>query len=55
MSDELRTTALLRLEYPEASLAELGEKHDRKVGRSGVNHRLQKLTDMAEKLRSGKP
>ncbi|MBP5651799.1 MAG: DNA-binding protein WhiA, partial [Lachnospiraceae bacterium] len=55
LSDELRTTALLRLEYPEASLAELGEKHDRKVGRSGVNHRLQKLTDMAEKLRSGKP
>ncbi|MBO7632838.1 MAG: DNA-binding protein WhiA, partial [Lachnospiraceae bacterium] len=55
LSDELRTTALLRLEYPEASLAELGEKHDRKVGRSGVNHRLQKLTDMAERLRSGKP
>ncbi len=55
LSDELKTTALLRLEYPEASLAELGEKHDRRVGRSGVNHRLQKLSDMAERLRSGKP
>lgn len=55
LSDELRTTALLRLEFPDASLAELGEKHDRRVGRSGVNHRLQKLSDMAERLRSGKP
>ena len=55
LSDELKATALLRLEYPEASLAELGEKHDRRVGRSGVNHRLQKLSDMAERLRSGKP
>ena len=55
LSDELRTTALLRLEFPDASLAELGEKHDWRVGRSGVNHRLQKLSDMAERLRSGKP
>ena len=55
LSEELRTTAQLRIENPEASLAELGEKHERRVGRSGVNHRLQKLSDMAERLRSGMP
>ncbi len=54
LSEELRTTALLRLKNPDASLAELGEKHERRVGRSGVNHRLQKISDMAERLRSGK-
>ena len=55
LSEELRATAILRLQNPDASLAELGEKHDRRVGRSGVNHRLQKLSDMADRLRSGKP
>ena len=54
LSEELKTTALLRLQNPDASLAELGEKHKRRVGRSGVNHRLQKISDMADRLRSGK-
>ncbi len=54
LSDELKVTATLRLQYPEASLAELGEKHERRVGRSGVNHRLQKLSEIAEKLRSAR-
>lgn len=55
LSDDLRITAELRLLHPECSLAELGGLHDRPVGRSGVNHRLQKLSDMAERLRLGKP
>lgn len=50
---ELAMTAQLRLEYPESSLQELGALHDKPLGRSGVNHRLQKLSDIAERLREG--
>ncbi|MBO4414851.1 MAG: DNA-binding protein WhiA [Lachnospiraceae bacterium] len=53
LSDELKETALLRLEYPESSLSELGQLHGVPVGRSGVNHRLAKLSEMAQKLREG--
>lgn len=55
LSQELAMTADLRLQYPEASLKELGEMHDKPLGRSGVNHRLQRLSEMAEKLRNGQP
>ncbi len=41
----LRAAAEARLAYPEASLAELGEVLG--VGRSGVNHRLRKLMELA--------
>ena len=41
----------LRLEWPEASLKELGEALDPPVGKSGVNHRLRKLSVLAENLR----
>lgn len=54
LSEELKETAMLRLEYPESSLAELGKLHDRPVGRSGVNHRLARLSEIAERLREGK-
>ncbi len=47
----LRQMAEVRLEYPEASLKELGELLDPKVGKSGVNHRLRKLGELAEKIR----
>lgn len=43
--------AKLRLERPEASLKELGEALDPVVGKSGVNHRLRKLSILAEELR----
>ena len=43
----LRETARLRLENPEASLRELGEMHDPPIGRSGVNHRLKKISEIA--------
>lgn len=43
----LQETALLRLENPEASLRELGEMHDPPIGRSGVNHRLKKISEIA--------
>ena len=43
--------ARLRLERPEASLKELGEALNPVVGKSGVNHRLRKLSILAEELR----
>lgn len=47
----LRDIALVRMEYPEASLKELGEMVTPTVGKSGVNHRLRKLSEMADNLR----
>ena len=52
LSDPLRQMAEVRLEYPEATLAELGEMLDPKVGKSGVNHRLRKLSEIAEEHRN---
>lgn len=43
--------ALARLEYPEATLKELGESLNPPVGKSGINHRLRKLSEMADKVR----
>lgn len=45
---ELQETAHLRLRYPEASLAELAALHDPPITRSGLNHRLSRLTDLGE-------
>ena len=51
LPDNLREMALLRLEYPEAALKELGKYLEPPVGKSGVNHRLRKLGEIADKLR----
>lgn len=51
LPDALRDIALARLNYPEASLKELGEMVTPSVGKSGVNHRLRKLSEMADRLR----
>lgn len=51
LGDGLADTARLRLEYPEASLKELGMMLSPQVGKSGVNHRLRKLSALAEELR----
>ena len=45
----LRTMARLRLDYPDLSLRELGELAEPPVGKSGVNHRLRKLSEIADK------
>lgn len=51
LSDGLKEIAGLRLEYPEATLVELGQMLSSPVGKSGVNHRLRKLSMIAEELR----
>lgn len=48
---KLKEVARLRLEYPEASLRELGELLDPPLTKSAVNHRLRRLEKMAEELR----
>ncbi|MDE7477076.1 MAG: DNA-binding protein WhiA [Lachnospiraceae bacterium] len=53
LADNLRQMAELRLEYPDATLKELGEHLTPTVGKSGVNHRLRKLSELAEKLKTG--
>ena len=45
----LRQVASARLAYPDASLKELGELLEPKVGKSGVRHRLGKLEEIAHK------
>ncbi|MCR4807391.1 MAG: DNA-binding protein WhiA [Lachnospiraceae bacterium] len=47
----IKQIADLRLQYPDASLKELGEMCDPPIGKSGVNHRLRKLSMMAEKIK----
>lgn len=48
---KLRQIAALRLENPEMTLMELGELLEPAVGKSGVNHRLRKISEIAEELR----
>ena len=47
---ELKELAELRLENPEFSLRELGEKLTPPITRSGVNHRLKRLMQIAEEI-----
>jgi hypothetical protein len=54
LGESLSQTAELRLQYPEASLQELGRMLDPPVGKSGVNHRLRKLGRIAESIRQQK-
>lgn len=52
---ELKELAKLRLENPELSLKELGELLSEPIGRSGVNHRFQKISAIAKELRGHFP
>lgn len=49
LPDNVKEIAMLRVEYPDASLKELGEMLTPPLGKSGVNHRLRKLSEMAKK------
>ena len=51
LPDNLQEIAKIRLARPDATLKELGEYLNPAVGKSGVNHRLRKLSAMAEELR----
>lgn len=51
LPDKLREVAEARLAHPDVNLKELGEMLDTKVSKSGVNHRLRKIDQMAEQIR----
>ncbi|MBR6628252.1 MAG: DNA-binding protein WhiA [Lachnospiraceae bacterium] len=51
LPESLRQMAEVRLEYPDAPLKELGSYLEPPVGKSGVNHRLRKLSELAENIR----
>ena len=47
---QLSEMAQVRLEHPEASLQELGEYLDPPIGKSGVNHRMRRLSEYARDI-----
>lgn len=54
LSDRLREIAETRLKYPEVTLKELGELlPSGKLSKSGVNHRLKRIEDLANSVKAG--
>ncbi|MEL7564816.1 MAG: DNA-binding protein WhiA [Dehalobacterium sp.] len=53
LSPALRQVAELRINYPDASLKELGEAASPPIGKSGISHRMRKLEIIADKLKAG--
>lgn len=51
LPEELKKVAVLRLENPESPLSELCRLFDEPISKSGINHRLRKIIDIAEKLK----
>lgn len=54
LDEGLEEIATLRLDHPEATLKELGQLLSEPIGKSGVNHRLRKLSIIADNLREHK-
>lgn len=54
LPEKLREIAELRVAYQDVTLKELGEMVTTgKISKSGINHRLRKIDEIAEKLRAG--
>lgn len=53
LTSNLEMVAYARLENPDASLTELGKMITPQLGKSGVNHRLRKLSSIADRIREG--
>ncbi|MFC7785856.1 MULTISPECIES: DNA-binding protein WhiA [unclassified Rossellomorea] len=54
LPDKLREIAELRVNYQDVTLKELGEMvSGGTISKSGINHRLRKIDQLAEKLRAG--
>ncbi len=54
LSEPLQKAAKLRLSMPEVSLVELCRFSEEEITKSGLNHRFQKLTKIAEKIKEEK-
>lgn len=56
LPDKLQEIAVLRVKHQDVSLKELGELlGSGKISKSGVNHRLKRIDDFADKVRIGEP
>jgi DNA-binding protein WhiA len=54
LPEKLREIARLRVDYQDVTLKELGEMvSGGKISKSGINHRLRKIDEIADKLRAG--
>jgi len=54
LPEKLQEVAILRKNHQEVSLKELGELVDSgKISKSGINHRLKKIDEFADKIRNG--
>ena len=51
LPEGLQEAAMLRLNYPDMTLSELAAAMDPPIGKSGMNHRLRKLSEIAEEIR----
>ena len=54
LADPLKEIAKIRIENPEANLVELGTLLKVPIGKSGVNHRLKKICEIAQEVKKGK-
>lgn len=52
LPENLRQIAEVRLDYPDAPLKELGSYLNPPVGKSGVNHRLRRISELADRIRT---
>lgn len=53
LPENLKEIANLRQEHPDASLVQLGEMLENPIGKSGVNHRLKRICEIAIEYRKG--
>lgn len=52
LPERLREVAEIRLKHPDVNLNEIGDMLKGNVSKSGVNHRLRKIDELADKLRN---
>ncbi|WP_407270724.1 DNA-binding protein WhiA [Radiobacillus sp. PE A8.2] len=56
LPDKLKEIATLRVQHQDVSLKELGELVSTgKISKSGINHRLRKIDEFADKIKKGQP
>lgn len=51
LPEKLQQVAQIRMENPEESLQDIGDMMNPPLGKSGVNHRLRKISEIAQNLR----
>lgn len=54
LKEGLYQVAKIRLEHQDMNLKDIGELLDPPVGKSGVNHRLRKISEMADEIRAAR-